>query len=179
MALIIFELSKLLLTYLLVKFIFELIRTADEITTLMSRTVRRCGCLNSILHSVDSDSHADASAACAITCSQLLETGVWRCFDALWMNTDPLTFSNRACYYIYMHARFKEKKDEMCSICLCKSTDSVLQCGHGFHWGCVHLWLNEKNTCPVCRTHQKRWKEHCIQWCEYFCWCVTVHKWKN
>ena len=48
---------------------------------------------------------------------------------------------------------------QTCPICLCERTDAVLQCGHAFHWDCVHVWLDAHNTCPVCRTHQRRLKE--------------------
>lgn len=43
-----------------------------------------------------------------------------------------------------------------CPICLCKlgqgDETSVLKCGHGYHATCIYKWLDNANTCPVCRT---------------------------
>ena len=64
------------------------------------------------------------------------------------------------CYHVYPQARFRFNELETCAVCLCNRTDSVLQCGHAYHWKCVHTWLSAKNTCPVCRARQKRVIEH-------------------
>ena len=64
-----------------------------------------------------------------------------------------------ALYFIYPNAKFRVNKHETCSICLSPSTDSALQCGHGFHWDCVREWLDSNNTCPICRARQCRWIE--------------------
>ena len=45
----------------------------------------------------------------------------------------------------------------VCMICLAEgSNDSMLQCGHTFHWACIRPWLDKKNTCPICKTKQNR-----------------------
>ena len=45
--------------------------------------------------------------------------------------------------------------DETCSICMEKyiKNDSVIQleCDHMFHKSCLKIWLQNHNTCPVCR----------------------------
>lgn len=45
--------------------------------------------------------------------------------------------------------------ETMCTVCLSKGTDSMLECGHMFHWKCVGRWLSTQNTCPLCRRKQK------------------------
>jgi hypothetical protein len=46
-----------------------------------------------------------------------------------------------------------ESDTEDCSICLENTTenDTQLICGHIFHNECLHEWLDEHTTCPVCR----------------------------
>ena len=46
-----------------------------------------------------------------------------------------------------------ETNTEECSICLETTTrdDTQLICGHIFHDRCLHEWLDEHTTCPVCR----------------------------
>lgn len=48
--------------------------------------------------------------------------------------------------------------DEKCSICynLGKKQGCVLPCGHKFHRICVTGWINENNTCPLCRSYVKK-----------------------
>lgn len=56
----------------------------------------------------------------------------------------------------------KEKKHiEQCSICLDnlnldngKKNIKILSCFHKFHEDCVNTWLDENDTCPLCRTRQ-------------------------
>ncbi len=62
----------------------------------------------------------------------------------------------RVCYHVYPNARFRFNPLETCVICLGQRTNSVLQCGHAYHWECVQTWLEAQNTCPVCRTWQRR-----------------------
>ncbi|KAM0067869.1 putative transcription factor C2H2 family [Helianthus debilis subsp. tardiflorus] len=43
-----------------------------------------------------------------------------------------------------------------CAICLTEYADGdeirvLPQCGHGFHVGCIDLWLNSHSSCPSCR----------------------------
>ena len=49
--------------------------------------------------------------------------------------------------------------EETCSICLCPFEEShdedgvvkVLNCGHGYHPGCLDEWLFRRNVCPMCK----------------------------
>ena len=47
---------------------------------------------------------------------------------------------------------------EQCSICLAnlivKKDIKILRCLHKFHKDCVNKWLEEKDTCPLCRATQ-------------------------
>jgi hypothetical protein len=48
----------------------------------------------------------------------------------------------------------KSKGD--CSICyekITSRTSSTTRCKHEFHRACLERWLEENNTCPLCRTH--------------------------
>ncbi|KAF5769103.1 putative transcription factor C2H2 family [Helianthus annuus] len=43
-----------------------------------------------------------------------------------------------------------------CAICLAEYSDGdevrvLPQCGHGFHVGCIDVWLNSHSSCPSCR----------------------------
>ncbi|KAI3519084.1 hypothetical protein L1887_08095 [Cichorium endivia] len=43
-----------------------------------------------------------------------------------------------------------------CAICLAEYTDGdeirvLPQCGHGFHVGCIDMWLDSHSSCPSCR----------------------------
>jgi len=43
---------------------------------------------------------------------------------------------------------------EICSICYNSGKYGVdLPCGHNFHKKCILSWLNENNTCPLCRKY--------------------------
>ena len=44
-----------------------------------------------------------------------------------------------------------------CSICLDNISNSdvkELQCNHKFHRNCINIWLQDNNTCPLCRQSQ-------------------------
>ena len=48
----------------------------------------------------------------------------------------------------------RSSDNDTCTICLDQlGTVSVclLPCGHGFHGRCIHPWIMENPTCPVCR----------------------------
>ena len=49
-------------------------------------------------------------------------------------------------------------KDEECSICLEEFTTDKkiikLNCNHIFHTDCIKLWIENNNTCPLCRTKE-------------------------
>ncbi|PXF40793.1 RING finger protein 44 [Gracilariopsis chorda] len=44
-----------------------------------------------------------------------------------------------------------------CAICLApyqpRETVRRLPCNHPFHAQCVDLWLNKRNSCPICKAH--------------------------
>lgn len=48
----------------------------------------------------------------------------------------------------------QDSEDE-CSICLEKFKEKekkiILKCSHEFHKKCIKKWLNNNNTCPLCR----------------------------
>uniref|UniRef100_V5GWC6 E3 ubiquitin-protein ligase n=1 Tax=Anoplophora glabripennis TaxID=217634 RepID=V5GWC6_ANOGL len=48
----------------------------------------------------------------------------------------------------------RKKKRDICTICLSplKWDMKTLTCSHVFHSHCITMWLNKKNTCPLCRT---------------------------
>ncbi|KAL0355937.1 UNVERIFIED_CONTAM: putative E3 ubiquitin-protein ligase RHG1A [Sesamum radiatum] len=46
---------------------------------------------------------------------------------------------------------------KMCVVCqddLCQENSriGVLDCGHEYHASCIRQWLQQKNTCPLCKT---------------------------
>ncbi|KAK9285588.1 hypothetical protein L1049_024783 [Liquidambar formosana] len=50
----------------------------------------------------------------------------------------------------------KGKLAEECAICLAEFAEGdeirvLPQCGHGFHLGCVDMWLGSHSSCPSCR----------------------------
>jgi hypothetical protein len=50
-------------------------------------------------------------------------------------------------------ARYENAVD--CAICMGAGDEQgggvQLPCGHGFHRGCIHSWLELQSTCPICR----------------------------
>lgn len=53
---------------------------------------------------------------------------------------------------------------DICSICLVSYDHpydivSVLKCGHVFHTDCVSSWLNQRDTCPLCRQQHYVYKK--------------------
>lgn len=77
--------------------------------------------------------------------------------------TDIPVFSSLVC----------EETDQICPICLeylvleqsnvfvvsdgsCDgSSTNPVKCGHKYHLGCIRTWINNKNTCPICRSDIK------------------------
>lgn len=54
---------------------------------------------------------------------------------------------------------FKEcQLRENCAICytLGKKSGCTLPCGHNFHYKCALKWIEENNTCPLCRDYVKK-----------------------
>ncbi|XP_023215600.1 E3 ubiquitin-protein ligase TTC3-like [Centruroides sculpturatus] len=50
----------------------------------------------------------------------------------------------------------KDSSDNSCSICLEDMTPFVsfkIECGHSFHYSCIHEWVTKQSTCPICRVH--------------------------
>ena len=57
---------------------------------------------------------------------------------------------------------YKITCDDKCSICLSplyKKNKNIIhleKCLHKYHYDCIDKWLENKNTCPCCRTIQNR-----------------------
>ncbi|KAK4512285.1 adenosine kinase [Mucor velutinosus] len=55
----------------------------------------------------------------------------------------------------------KITKELTCSICTCILDDpSALHCGHSFCGACIHAWLGNSKTCPMCRVQIVRQPVH-------------------
>ena len=71
-----------------------------------------------------------------------------------------MVMSNRL--RVFKISPYKIKCDEKCSICLSplyKKNKQIIhleKCLHKYHFDCVDKWLENKNTCPYCRTTQNR-----------------------
>jgi len=53
-------------------------------------------------------------------------------------------------------ARQRVSTGKECSICydvIYQDNMTTLPCAHVFHQPCIQQWLNQKQTCPVCRNH--------------------------
>lgn len=116
-----FEFSKLVITYLIIKVVFELIRAIEDLILVIYKVVNR--------YLLRGNSLVNNNRK----------------------NNTPLRRFGPDVYIVYTDAKFETNEHEMCAICLCQKTDSVLQCGHRFHWECVNGWLDGNKTCPVCR----------------------------
>jgi hypothetical protein len=49
---------------------------------------------------------------------------------------------------------FTPKKKYYCSICLDKNKTKIIKfniCKHKFHKSCIEEWIQNTNTCPLCR----------------------------
>ncbi|XP_072972775.1 RING-H2 finger protein ATL3-like [Typha angustifolia] len=56
---------------------------------------------------------------------------------------------------VFSSQEFKSRFD--CTICLSEISDGeearmLPRCSHGFHVGCIDMWLSSNSTCPLCRT---------------------------
>jgi hypothetical protein len=43
-----------------------------------------------------------------------------------------------------------------CSVCMAEYEENealamLVACGHHFHWNCINQWLEQSDTCPLCR----------------------------
>lgn len=48
----------------------------------------------------------------------------------------------------------KEGEELSCAVCFNEIfVGSVVKCGHFFCYSCIHTWLKEHNTCPLCKTN--------------------------
>ncbi|XP_020585408.1 RING-H2 finger protein ATL80-like [Phalaenopsis equestris] len=62
--------------------------------------------------------------------------------------------------YIYMKRKDEEEEEGAaaaeCPVCISAFEEGeevrrMAQCGHSFHVGCIDMWLNSHDSCPVCR----------------------------
>jgi hypothetical protein len=61
----------------------------------------------------------------------------------------------------------KTQKAGNCPICLDPPTDLVaLHCGHAVCYPCLRRWLNEDESCPLCRAPASL--SHLMQWADGF-----------
>lgn len=56
---------------------------------------------------------------------------------------------------VFSTAEFKDLLE--CAVCLAEVTDGekariLPNCKHGFHVGCIDMWLHSHSTCPLCRS---------------------------
>jgi len=58
--------------------------------------------------------------------------------------------------YTFKKSENTKNSGNDCSICLTQYDEGdfvkVLPCAHQFHGGCIDRWLEENNTCPICKT---------------------------
>ncbi|KAJ0471583.1 putative transcription factor C2H2 family [Helianthus annuus] len=58
---------------------------------------------------------------------------------------------------VFVYSKTKTKVVEDCAVCLSEfeERDQCLvlpNCKHCFHSGCIHMWLSNHSTCPLCRS---------------------------
>ena len=61
--------------------------------------------------------------------------------------------SHRYCKFAMREVPKKEIKDDVCTICLNKLKDDVVDivCGHQFHYVCINKYTNMNNCCHICQ----------------------------
>ena len=97
------------------------------------------------------------------------QTNIFRPFEfTLILNEEPNNNTNPTSTSILKKLKKFQMNDNYCkknsngelelpNCCICiseikkKEKTVLLPCGHLFHWKCCSKWLNNNNTCPVCR----------------------------
>ncbi|CAK4694968.1 hypothetical protein LEN26_007418 [Aphanomyces euteiches] len=74
-----------------------------------------------------------------------------KCFDAI--SDTPSIVLVRTFLEVPAATKALNPTDIKCTICLSSLSDcvAVLACGHAFHRDCVFVWMEEKQSCPLCR----------------------------
>lgn len=68
-------------------------------------------------------------------------------------------------FYHYPRVLRCSDKKSRCVVCLCDgSNNTMLECGHSFHWACVRPWLDAHNMCPLCKKVQLRKEQTASHW---------------
>ncbi len=50
------------------------------------------------------------------------------------------------------HGPVRNRVNVQCALCMDAAADpACAECGHVFCWGCIHVWISQRGTCPVCR----------------------------
>jgi hypothetical protein len=72
----------------------------------------------------------------------------FKCIDRYYVNKDVNTVL-KLCEIVIVN----EDRDNECSICLESSINKFmkLNCDHLFHEKCIKKWIENHNSCPICR----------------------------
>ncbi|MES1918183.1 hypothetical protein MHBO_000194 [Bonamia ostreae] len=67
-------------------------------------------------------------------------------------NNDEKSISDTSVEKTKENERKQKKSLFDCFICFEEAAEPVTTlCGHLFCWSCIHTWIANKNTCPVCK----------------------------
>ncbi|MCO5587372.1 hypothetical protein L7F22_041321 [Adiantum nelumboides] len=99
-------------------------------------------CAN-FLHQIEHTNHLASNAAASS--------------DSLVISSNDLNAAERVLRFAreITNRADQDKEDVCCSICFEKGDfgkqKKITSCGHNFHEVCLHKWMENKQTCPICR----------------------------